>query len=259
MSYYFRCVRCDLNFDNENAFTYHASARNAPAVSKADEEGVVQVPTGVSPCVARVICRNCYRSYQKVKGYKEHLHKERCFILLTTNANEHRCNECGRSFLRDVTLIHHTRHRQKHGKCPCLNMGRPRTRNPVMASLDNFVTDIPAKMEVELEVEVEDDTDHIIYAIRCDHDYVSSEIYEDELVEEEEINELWTHAHVPDRDPAPNMWCFAEEEKPVRKAEEEYVSEVEKVEDIEVAFHITVPAHQRPSRGGSEATLISID
>ena len=80
-------------------------------------------------------------------------------------------------------------------------------------------------MEVELEVEVEDETDHIIYAIRCDHDYVSSKIYDNELVEEEEVDELWTHAHVPDRDPAPYMWCFVEEEKPVRKAEQGQVED----------------------------------
>ena len=68
---YFRCVRCDLNFDDEIAFTYHASAKtNTPAVSEADEGEVVQLPAGVSPCVARVICRNCYRSYQHVKGYR---------------------------------------------------------------------------------------------------------------------------------------------------------------------------------------------
>jgi len=221
MGYFFRCVRCDLNFDDEIAFTYHASAKtNTPAVNEADEGEVVQLPVRVSPCVARVICRNCYRSYQHVKGYREHLQRERCFILVTTDATEHQCNKCGRWFMKEVSLNHHTRHRQKHGKCPSLNLGRPRTRSAVCrASHDNLLTDIPAKMEVELEVEVEDETDHIIYAIRCDHDYISSKIYEDELVEEEEVNELWTHAPVPDRDPAPYMWCFAEEEKPVRKAE----------------------------------------
>ena len=70
MSYFFRCVRCDLNFDTENEFNNHASATNTSAKGQASAGEIDQVPQWVSPCVARVVCRKCYRSYKQIRIYK---------------------------------------------------------------------------------------------------------------------------------------------------------------------------------------------
>ena len=67
MSFFFHCVPCNLNFDDEDAFKSHASRRNI--VTSSHREGLIDSPAE-TPCNARVTCRSCLRSYEKIKGWK---------------------------------------------------------------------------------------------------------------------------------------------------------------------------------------------
>merc|ERR1712126_218393 len=98
------CKSCNIQFESEKDFEGHTQKRHAE---------------GCFP-EAKVVCLNCHRKYNGMKGFRAHLRLDRCFKRIPAS---YKCRFCEKDFLQRASYEIHEAFRHQNGRCPSFRMG----------------------------------------------------------------------------------------------------------------------------------------